>query len=159
MAVVLLGFVFATCPDEPLSFRPNSTDVKLSGSGRMWEYYHFLVDFAAPIASHMARAPAPEHCPKRLLLPMRDVFYLTNRWNNGRSMQAHFDALFAGLNLELVHVGEARRGVAATEDEHAEALRPAGRPAACAAAQYGQHGGHVSRPRGGRRAWFGFGFG
>jgi len=42
---------------------------------------------------------------------------------------------------------------------HAEALRPAARAAACAAAQDRQHGGHVSRPRGGRRAWFGFGFG
>ena len=79
---------------------------KFSGFGNLYEFYHFIVDFAPTVAFELRDYPAC--APKTLYLPgwVRDEkFHLVNSHDATRSMKRHHDALFGEplkLQLELV---------------------------------------------------------
>mmetsp|Transcript_47530 Transcript_47530/g.146401 ORF Transcript_47530/g.146401 Transcript_47530/m.146401 type:complete len:361 (-) Transcript_47530:27-1109(-) len=77
---------------------------ELSGAGKLWEYYHFLIDFAPPVYHYIRNDTA--HC-KVLYLPdwwSDDKFRLTSREFPWRSMEVQFQTLFSQLGLTLANI-------------------------------------------------------
>jgi len=78
-----------------------------SGRGNLWEYYHFLIDFAPAMLYHIRDDRAP--C-KWLQVPgwySDNKFYLTLPNHPQRSMEAHFEFLLGRpLNLTIDVVGD-----------------------------------------------------
>jgi len=85
-------------------------DAQPSGGGNLWEYYHFMIDFAPSIYYHIRNDKAP--C-KKLYVPGwsdQDMFALTLRNQPLRSMHDNFDFFLGkpfGLTIELVGTREA----------------------------------------------------
>ena len=78
----------------PLLFKVRSK-AKFSGFGSLFEYYHFVVDWAPEIAHALRGFPAC--APKPILVPgwMRDQrFSLVDARDPTRSMARHHEALF-----------------------------------------------------------------
>lgn len=76
-----------------------------SGKGKLWEYYHLMVDFAPAIYHHMRNDS--DYC-KHLYVPgwYGDAkFLLTNPNYSQRTMQPHFDYFLGGpLNISLIAI-------------------------------------------------------
>lgn len=81
-----------------------------SGGGRLWEYYHFLIDFAPAVLHYMRNDSAP--C-KSLQVPgwyVDNKFLLALPGQPQRSMEAHFQFLLGrplGLTVEVASSYEA----------------------------------------------------
>ena len=78
----------------------------LSGNGKIWEYYHFLIDFAAPMVSLLQNESREEQ--KTVVLPgwrNDDIFRLQRRSDPNRNMQPLADFLFRPLKVDLVTWG------------------------------------------------------
>ena len=81
---------------------------RTSWDGGLHEYYHFLIDFAAPIVYLLKDKSAGK---KTLIMPEWDLvpahgfgwdrFHLTYSRDLARSMQAHADYLFGPIGLEV----------------------------------------------------------
>lgn len=100
-----------SCGPGPVPIKKYKTDpslqVKLSGNGNIWEYYHFLVDFVPWIVHHFRN----DTCSVKLLYvpnwsPQHrdDRFHFTKRNDQARSVSAHADFLLGPIGLELVFV-------------------------------------------------------
>jgi len=81
-------------------------DSQPSGKGKLWEYYHFMIDFAPSIYYHIRNDSAP--CKKLYAPGWYDdsKCELTLRNQPSRSMQDKFDFFFGkplGLTYELVN--------------------------------------------------------
>jgi len=85
----------------------NGTGVGLSGGGKLWQYYHFLVDFAAPMVYRLGHSEGPKvlHLPDfymvRRARPSPDTWRFEPRRDPGRSLTAHADFLFSPLGLRV----------------------------------------------------------
>ena len=98
-----------SCPTRYLKVHEAATP---SGDGKLWEFYHFLIDFAAPM-SKMLRTTALEQRGDSI---SRVVLFLPGwhsdsklrlRSSDGeKSMQMHFDHLFASSGFELEYVND-----------------------------------------------------
>ncbi|CAK0821813.1 unnamed protein product [Prorocentrum cordatum] len=97
--------------------KPNETTnysirygAKPSGSGNLWEYYHFLIDFAPAVLHFVRNDSAP--C-KRLQVPGwngTNKFHLALPGQPQRSLEAHFEFLLGqplGLTIEVASSFEA----------------------------------------------------
>ncbi len=75
--------------------------------GHLWEYYHFIVDFAPRfVFEFLNDAPCTVHV---LYVPdwpdlHQEKYHLLKHRETARSMANHFDALLGPLGLELVYV-------------------------------------------------------
>merc|ERR1719401_2470104 len=91
---------------------------QFSGKGKMWEYYHFMVEFAPAMYYHMQHDTA---CCKEMYVPdwwYDSKFLLTNREYAQRSMQDKFDYFFKiPLNASMVYADkETMTGLATRSD-------------------------------------------
>jgi len=111
---------------------------KLSGHGKIWEYYHFLIDFAAPTVELLQNEPCERH--RKVVLPgwlqndTLNTFSLQNIIDPRRNMKPSANFLFQPLNATFMnwensdqynelpcqtlnfHPGEWSRGEAVTYD-------------------------------------------
>ena len=98
---------------SPTCYRFTSPHAHTSWDGGLFEYYHFLIDFAAPIL-YMLKDEPPGR--KTLVLPewghiqgepnvglMEERFKLTYSKDPQRTMQAHYDFFFNPLQVELAY--------------------------------------------------------
>lgn len=122
---------------EPCAQYSLPVDSMPSGNGKLWEYYHFMVDFAPALYYHIRNEPAG--C-KTLYAPgWHDdhKFALTLPRFPARSMQEKFDYFFGkpfGLTMELVDDREVmEKGIAEKHlidwDSHSEDREWANQPA------------------------------
>lgn len=102
--------------EEPCAQYSLPVDAMPSGAGKLWEYYHFMVDFAPAIYYHIRNDNAG--C-KNLYAPGwhgDHKFALTLPGQPARSMQEKFDYFFEkpfGLTMELVEDREVmEKGIA-----------------------------------------------
>ena len=77
-----------------------------SGSGKLWEYYHFLIDFAAPMAVLLQN----EYRGKRKIVVLPNwyddgKFSLRSTADTTRNMQPSADYLFRPLNVSFTNWG------------------------------------------------------
>ena len=88
-----------------------------SHDGKLWEYYHFLVELAVPI-THRLSAEAPG-AKKTLILPgwkdehfhdkvfgsvqPTERFYLTRQWDPFQTMQQHADTLLSPIGVNVIN--------------------------------------------------------